>query len=145
MTEFRGLVIAVLLAGLFTFAIISFGVNLSLSHGSGTILENEIINRTFTDLQTNLGEIQATTEEQKKAWYQDLPIAGDLSIILITTTAVVKGIIEVVRGIFNLFAELVAVTLGIGEDSAKVVVGTFTGIMIFSLILLAWSVLRSGK
>jgi len=145
MTEFRGLIIAVLLAGLFTFALINFGVFLSISHGSGTILENEVINRTFTNLQANLSEVQSTTEGQKESFFRTIPVIGEISVILETIVEVGKGMTEVVRGMFSLFAELVAVTLGIGEESAKVVIGIFTAIMIFSLIILAWSVYRSGK
>ncbi len=145
MGEFRGLIIAVLLAGLFTFAIINFGIFLAVSHGSGTIMENEIINRTYTRLQSDLGDVQGKTEVQRESWFKNIPVVGEISVILETIVSVGKGMTEVVRGMFSLLAELVSVTIGIGEESAKVVVGVFTAIMLLSLILLAWSVYRSGK
>jgi len=141
----RSLVISILLVGLFIFAIMNFGIFLALSNNSGTILENEAINKTFNELTTELEEVQSKAEAQKKSFFADIPVIGELTVILGTIVFVGKGMVEVTGGLFSLIAELIAITLGIGDTAAKAVLGVFSAIMVFSLVLLAWSVYRSGK
>lgn len=144
--DFRGLAISTLLIGLFVFAMISFGTTLQLTNNANsTIASNEVINRSFTDMQTELEGVQAGREAERESWFRTIPVIGEISVILETIVAVGAGLITVIGSIFNITIELISVGLGIGSGSAKVVFGVFTAIIIFSGILLAWSVYRSGK
>lgn len=142
---FKSLVIAMILAGLFTFAMFTFAVNISVSHGSGTILENELVNRTFGHIESNLSEVQSQAETQRTSFLGEIPVIGEASVILQTIVGVTGSMMGIFRAVLSLLGEVLVVTFGLEQTSAEVIVGVFVGILLLSLVLLAWSVYRSGR
>lgn len=143
----KSLVISVLLIGLFAFGLISFGYNLQVSNSASTnIMQSEVVNSTFGRLTTQTEGYQPESNTSATGFYSETPPedVGD-AINLRSIISVVGGMHTLVTGTFTFLIQMLMITLGIGGTSAKIIMGTFSAIIIFSLILLAWSVIRSGR
>ena len=146
--EFRGLIIYTLLTGLFIFAIISFAINISTSNNpNSTIMRNEVINRSYRSLETNLSGLQGQAENKRTSFLSEVPIVGEITTVFKSIFGVGSTFITIVRDISNIFAELINVGLGFGEESGAgtIILGVFVTLIIVSGILLAWSVYKAGR
>lgn len=149
MAGFKGIVIALLLAGVFAFSIISFGVQMQLDNDAGfTLLNNTRINSSYTSLGSDLNRTQSVYAEQSSDFSSDQPeeSRGGESILLIS----IVGVLNVVGKIPVLLYDS---TLGLAFDvlfggssntGFGIVFGIFGAILIISLVLYAWKVIRTG-
>ena len=139
--SFREVFITFALIGVFVFAGISFIVQTQLDNDvENTILENEVINKTYTNLETDLSDFGSETQTQKESFESEIPERGFGSLIIFAIIGVGQKFTGMITGIYNIFIVLPASILGI----SPVVIGVFTAMLIVSLILLAWRVYRAG-
>lgn len=144
--EFKGLLITTLLIGLFLFAIISFGVNLSLDNNqNATILQNKAINKTFGQLGTNLSNSRSTAEGQKTATETEVPTAGSDSLLLLSIKSAIKVFSSTMTNIYNLTFGLIFETLGLSAGTGAVILGTMFAILAIVIVFLGWRVLKAGE
>lgn len=146
MVEFKGLMIAGLLLALFIFAAISFGVQISEDTGANmSLLDNEVINRSYREVELNITFAQTTAESQKTSFFRDVPIIGEIvgafDIILGSIIGVGRIFGNVLVSLYNLTFGLIASVLGV----SPVVISVFTTILLILIVLLAWRVYRSGS
>lgn len=143
---FKDLLVGVLIVGLFFFAVIMFNVRLAAENNvNSSLMQDSFINSSFINISTQLGRVQAEAETQRETWYQNIPVVGEISVIMETIVSVGKSVIDINTGLVSILIRVIGTTLGLGEGEAKVVFGVVIAIVIIMSILLAWSVYRSGK
>ena len=141
-TSFRELFITFALIGLFVFAAISFIVTTQRDNNvNQTILEDDVINRTYARLETNLSEFRTTAQTQKESFEEEIPERGFGSLLIFSIVSVGQKFTGLVAAVYNIIIVLPASILGI----PKVVISVLSSILIISLILLAWRVYRLGS
>ena len=139
--SFRELFITFALIGIFVFASISFIVTTQTDNEvENTILENEDINRTYVDLESNLNSTRSQVQTQKDSFESENPERGFGSLIIFSIVGVGKTFAGITLGVYNIFIVLPSAVLGI----PRIVVGILTAILVVSLILLIWRVYRAG-
>ncbi|KKL68884.1 hypothetical protein LCGC14_2120530 [marine sediment metagenome] len=139
--NFKGIAIASLLVGIFVFALLSFGNQIAIDNNVPNILlEEEQFNRTFRNLDSNLSEAIKDINASRGEFFKDIPIIGEITIILSSIVAVGRVFTVVVRNLYSLTLGLIAETLGI----SPIVMGILSSIILVSIILLIWRVYRSG-
>jgi hypothetical protein len=138
----KQMLITSLLIGLFIFAMVSFAVEFGTQNDANqTILDNEAINSTYVDLESDLNTAINTTESQRGGFFKDIPVIGEISVILNSIVGTVRVFIELMKGFYDLTLGLIAKTLGINP----IIMGVITAIILMTTILLAWRVYRSGE
>ena len=141
MAEFRNFAINTLLIGLFIAALISFGAQIATDNNSNsTILQDPNINSTLNLLRGNLTNSQGISENQSRAQDETKPIAlfDFLFESIIGTGKVLKSSFS---NIYNLTFGLLGTTLGI----PPIALATFTSIILFIMIFLAWKLFKTGN
>lgn len=139
--SFRDLFITFALIGLFVFAGISFIVTTQQDNDvENTILDDEIINRTYIKLETNLSDFESTTQTQKESFEEEIPERGFGSLIIFSIISVGQKFTGLIAIVYNVLIILPASILGI----PKVVISILSSILIVSLVLLIWRVYRIG-
>jgi len=142
MVSFQSLVIGFLLTGLFTFTMISFGANFATDNNlNQTILDNQAINSSFVELDTTLLSNANKANDSKTAFESDVPTIGADSLILVSIVSVGKVFTGITVGVYNITIGLASSVLGI----SPVILGVLTTILLFVIMLLTWSVIRTGK
>ncbi len=142
MVGFRESIISIVLVGLFIFAFISFGGQIALdNNANNTVLSNPAVNQSFIDIQSQLQEVQIDTEDQKKAWFEDVPIVGDINLIWKSLTGIIRVFFDVIVNMYNLIISLISETIGI----SSVVLNTIAALLSISMLLLLWRLVRSGS
>ena len=140
-TSFREVFITFALIGVFIFAGISFIAQTQIDNDvEHTILENQVINRTFVDFETDLSAFGSQTQTQKESFESEIPERGFGSLIIFSIIGVGQRFTGMITGVYNIFIVLPASILGI----SPVVISVLTAIMIVSLVLLIWRVYRAG-
>ena len=141
-TSFREVFTTFVLIGVFVFAGISFIVTTQRNNGvTNTILENDIINRTYSNLETDLGGLSSNASTQKESFESEIPERGFGSLIIFAIVGVGNKFTGMIVGIYNILIVLPASLLGI----SPIVIGALTAILLLSLILLVWRVYRVGS
>ncbi len=139
--SFRDVFVTFALIGIFVFAGISFIVTTQRDNNvDETILENQVINRTYTKLETNLSNFRSQSQTQKESFESEIPERGFGSLIIFSIIGVGQRFTGMIVGVYNIFIVLPASILGI----SPIVIGVFTTMLIVSLILLIWRVYRAG-
>ena len=142
MASLRDLFITFALIGLFTFASIAFIVTTQRENEvDNTILEDDIINRTYTGLETSLGQFSLNTSTQKESVEGDIPERGFGSLLIFSIVPALWSFGSLVVGVYNIIIVLPASILGVHPA----VIGVLSSILIISLVLWVWSVIRIGR
>ncbi len=140
-TSFREVFLTFSLIGIFVLAGISFIVTTQRDNGvENTILENDVINRTFTNLESDLGGFSSNASTQKESFESEIPERGFGSLIIFAIVGVGNKFTSLIVGVYNIFIVLPASLLGI----PSVVISVLTSILLLSLVLLIWRVYRVG-
>lgn len=142
MASFREIFITFSIISLFVFAMISFVVTLQEEEGSSSsILENELINRTFVDLGGNITQQETTTNISKGAFESENPEPGFGSLIIFAIVGVTKTFTSLITATYNIIIVLPLTVLGVPNQIAKIL----GSILMVSLVFLAWRVYRVGS
>jgi hypothetical protein len=139
---FKGTFITFIIVGLFVFAMISGVVIFERSNGiSDGIINNSVINKTYVDLNDKISSGESDINNQNTVQDEESPSvsSGDFnlfSIIGLSKTA--KGIVV---GVYNTIIVIPSRLLGVPQ----VVISVLTIILVISLILLAWRLIKIGE
>jgi len=129
------------LIGLFVYAGISFIVTTQRENNVDlTILDNEIINRTYRNLEIDLSEAGTEVQGQRETFESEIPERGFGSLIIFGIVSVAQKFMGMIISIYNIFIVLPSAILGI----PKIVTSVLSAILLVTLILLAWKVYRAG-
>ena len=140
--SFKKVFVAFILASLFTFALISFGFNMSINNNSDqNILDDPTLNSSFSDLEKDLEDLEEKTQKQREAFESDRPLASLFFFLLETIIGGGKIFTDIIIGFVNILFSPLLTIIGI----PPIVLATFTAILIFSLILLAWRLYQRGE
>ncbi len=89
--SFRDMLLLFSVISLFVFSTISFVVVFQEeNNASSTLLENELINRTFVDLSNTISNQETTTNTSKGAFESENPAPGFGSLIIFAIVGVTK-------------------------------------------------------
>ena len=139
--SFRELFITFALIGVFVFASIGFIVQTQIDNDvDSTILENEVINKTYTNLETDLDDFGSKAQTQKESFESEIPERGFGSLIIFAIIGAGQKFTGMITGVYNIFIVLPASVLGI----SPIVIGVLTAMLVVSLVLLIWRVYRAG-
>lgn len=136
---FQKLWVDMALFGLFVFAFFSFAFNLQADNqvsGVETLQEDPLLNKTFGDLNTQLGEVEEKTKTQKEAFEQENPLSGFGELIFLTIISVGKIFNGIIIGIYNVLIVFPANVLGIDDTVVGIVGGILIVVVIITLYLL---------
>ena len=140
--SFRELFMVFTVVSLFVFSTISFVVVLQEENNSSTsILDNELINRTFIDLSDTISSQEESTNTSKGAFESENPQPGFGSLIIFAIVGVTKTFTGSVITIYNILIVLPLQLLGVPTQVANVL-GT---LIMMSLLFAAWRVYRVGS
>lgn len=141
MDSFRDLFTTFAIIGVFIFASISFIVTTQIDNSANnTILENDVINRTYERLETNLSDFGSQTQTQRESFESEIPERGYGSLIIFAIVGIGQRFSGIIASVYNIIIVLPASILGV----SPVVISTITAIVLVSMILLIWRVYRSG-
>ena len=140
--EFKGLIITTLLVGLFIVAMINGSILLSHANNqNSSLMENEAINSTFGDMQSELDDVQRVSDSTKDSFEKEkVTITGGF-LLLSSIINAGKVFTSVITNIYSLTFGLVADVLGIND----IILGVLTGIIVISGILLTWRLYKAGE
>jgi len=142
MASFRELFITFSIISLFVFATISFVVTFQDENDSpNTILENELINRTFRNIGTDITNQETDSNSSKEAFESEIPERGFGSLIIFSIVGVAQSFISIITTTYNAVIVLPITLLGVPAQVAKIL----GSILMMSLIFLAWRVYRVGS
>ena len=140
-TSFRETFMTFALIGLLVFATIAFIVGTQRDNEvDNTILENEIINRTFTNLETSLGSFGSETQTQRETFESEIPERGFGSLIIFSIVSLAQKSAGLLVAVYNIIIVLPASVIGI----SPIVFSVLSAIFLLTLMLLAWRVYRVG-
>ncbi len=141
--SFRTLAISALLVGIFALSIVSFGVQFQSENSvnESSLLSNEPINRSYTNIQTELNDSVSSIDLQRDSFFSDVPIIGEITLILGAITGVGRVVFGSLTSLYDITFVLVAETIGVSPLALSVI----TAIIILSGIILTWRLLRSGN
>ncbi len=142
LTSFRELFTSFAIIGILIFGTLSFIVISQQDNNSNsTILDNDVINKTFTKLETNLSGFRDTTQTQRGNFESEIPERGFGSLLIFSIVAVGQKVGALVVGVYNVIIVLPASILGVSD----VVIGVMSSILLLTLVLLSWRVYRAGS
>lgn len=141
-SNFRGLIIAFLLVGLFFFAMISFGVQINEDNDANTSITNiPFINSTYTSLQTNLSSSSTTSQSQREGFESEIPTEGVDNILLFSIVSIGKVFGSMLTGLFNVIVIGSSQALGINP----IIIGVIQSILLLTLIIFIWKTIKQGE
>ena len=142
MASFRETYINFALLGLMVFSLISFISVTQLNNNvNDTILNDSILNRSFSSLGTDLGDLQTQSNSSRESYEADIPERGFGSLIVFAIVGVGNTFTGMITGVYNILIDLPATKLGV----PKIVFQVLGSILMVSLILLTWRVYRAGS
>lgn len=139
----KEVLIGVVLVGLFSFAMITFGGQTYINNASNTsILDDPALKGFNTTIRNNLGNIesQAQTEREKVERQEAIGGTSDSGFSLTSIVSVVTSFWGTAIGTTNLIFTALSNILGI----PKIVFNIIMGSLIIVVLLLGWKVIRSG-
>lgn len=140
--ELRNLIIGGLLVGLFVFSMVNFSIYMTADNEvNNTLMEYEAFNQSFGEFQTELSNSQAEAEAQKQVQSEDNPTGNIQELPLTTTPKITDAFYGMWRNMYNLTFGLIQRVLGI----PPVVMKIFTSILLISVILLIWGLIKAGR
>ena len=143
MVNFGEFVIGILLAGLFLFALIGFGVQMAIDNPTNiSITDNDIIDTAYTDIDAALDKVKVDTDENKEGFFSNLPLANTFGIVLDSVVGIGSLLVNgFMQSIFQVIANFFSQILGLNDT---VVFGVLMAFFSLTAILLAWRVYRAG-
>lgn len=140
--NFRTLIVASLITGLFLFSMISLVIQMSTDNEiDAIILQNENINRTFSQLGGNLSNAQGVAQSQRLGFESEVPTVGTNSFLFESIIGAGKVFTGMWRNIYDITFGLLSTTLGVDP----IIIGTLISILLIIIVLLAWSLYKIGR
>lgn len=140
--EFKGFIISSILLGLFIFAMIQGFTYLAVENDvSNPLRDNEAINSTVNELETELEDLDNSTQDIRDAFTEDKTSVETGFLLLGSIIDAGTNLGGILVTIYKLSLGLIAETLGV----SSLVFAVMVAILLITLILLAWSLYKSGR
>lgn len=142
--NFKPMVISLVLISLFAFTFIQFGILFGSDNGAAVqIDDSEAINTTFSNTETKLEDFEDSSGAQRDSFTQETPEtgSGEAGFTVPAIFNILSNFDDLAFGFFNLIFGGLADMLGI----PTIVLTTLAGILLFSIIMLIWAVIRIGR
>ncbi len=140
--SFRDMLLLFSVISLFVFSTISFVVVFQEeNNATSSLLENELINRTFVNLSNTISEQETSTNSSKGEFESENPAPGFGSLIIFAIVGVTKTFTGSIITIYNILIVLPLGLLGVPTQVANIL----GSIVMMSLIFAAWRVYRVGS
>lgn len=137
----KDFIIGVLIVSIFTFALISTGVNIGLYNDQANSLLNEsLIRETYSNLNNSFKYSSDRFNETKNSFESDSPLVFGDSIILGSIVNSGKTATNVTFSMIIIVGNLVEKQLGI----PPVIMAVIFAIITIVIVLLIWSLIRTG-
>lgn len=141
MGSFKGLLVSVILAGLFFISLIMFGIQFSSDQGVvSPILQEKSLNDSFNSINDSLYDLQEKTDSNWNATHKENPEESDQSLKLFTIWSTIKSSGKIVKAVSTSMFSILA-SIGI----PPIVLGVLLAIIVLTLIFLGWKTIRSGE
>jgi len=138
---FRNTFITFIVAGLFVFAMISAVVIFERDNGiNDGIVNNSVINSTYVDLDDRLSSAETDINNQNVVQDAESPTISSGDFNLFSIIGLGKTAKSIVVGVYNVIIVLPSRLLGV----PTVVISVLTIILIITLILFAWRLIKVG-
>jgi len=138
---FKEYITASILIGVFIVAMLSGGIYLATTNDkNSTLMENEAINTTFSDISNQLGNVQTEANKSKTAFEGETGIITTGFLILESIFGLGITFTKIFISTMNLPLILVEEIIGI----PPLVTGAILSILIFLILLLAWRLYKTG-
>ncbi len=139
---FKSLIIGSLLAGLFVVAFLGGMSELAFQNNkTNVLLDNDPLNRTITSINNSIRSIDTTVNKTKEAFESEETslVTGVLLIgsILNAGKTFSTVIINVFTGVFTVSAEVLGVP--------PIAIVVLTGILLITIVLLSWRLIKTGN
>ena len=143
MANFGEFVIGILLAGLFLFALIGFGVQMAVDNPTNiSITDNDVIDSAYTDISAALDKVKVNTDDNKQGFFSNLPLANTFGIVLDSVVGIGSLLVNgFMQSVFQVIANFFSKIFGLNDT---VVFGLMMAFFSITAILLAWRVYRAG-
>ena len=140
--SFRQVFINFSIISLFVFATIAMIDSAQQENNATTsILENDLINKTFVNLGGNISSQQSDSNASKSAFESEIPAPGFGSLIIFAIVGVAQTFSSVITTTYNVLIILPITILGVPNQIAQILGSILMMVMIF----LAWRVYRVGS
>jgi len=139
--EFRGMIISILLIGLFVFAMFSGGVFLaSENHANVTLSKDASLNSMYTNLSYDLNNSANIANDVRKAFEKENPL---ITAVLLFKSVIYGGIqfTSLVVSIMGYMFGSIIETIGVGA----IVISVISAIVLIILVFSAWRVYQAGS
>ncbi len=141
MAKFEKLFISFVLVGIFVLAMISFGAKLQLDNDvNDSILQNDIINDTFINLESTLDRSRDNTSRGLSSFENETVSGGFGSLIFFTIPSVMKVVRGIITGVFNILIKFPAQILGI----SPAIIAAIEAILLVVIIISLWRLYKLG-
>lgn len=141
-TSLRDIFFSFALVGLFIVATITFVGQFQVENNAEiSIYDNEVINRTLGDFNTNLDQDATNLTGQKNTFDAEIPERGFGTLLIFSIVTVAQSFVNGIITTYNTLVVLPASVLGI----PSIVMNVLTSILIVSMVLLSWRVIRLGS
>ncbi len=141
MSNFQNLVVNFLFIGLIVFGIFATVIIMQEDNNvDDKFIENELINDTYSTLQTDLLNFQTESQAQKLLFEREQPTLGFGTLLFYSIISSGKVFNSMVGAMFNSLIKLPVVVLGIDP----VIVSVISNLLILSIIIGLWIVYKVG-
>lgn len=141
MSSFKNIFVTFALFGLLVYSLMSFIVKIQIDNDAeNNLLDNEIINKSFYQLESNLTSAEEKANQQKAGFEEESPTISFGSLVFTTITSIGKVFSGIIMGVYNLLIKLPMSILGV----SPVVAGVLSTILIVLIILGLWAIYKLG-
>lgn len=149
--EMRNIIVGMLIFALFGFALISFNVNFGLENNADILVtnDNSPISEIYFALNSTIPIAEKNATDSFDAFYNEEETSGMFGAIgdffMRSLLSVGKSIAGIANTIFDKTLAPLLKAVGLPSAIANVVGTILTTMMLFTMILLAWKLYRSGS
>lgn len=141
MARFYDTFINFMLIGLMVVSLFGFIIFLqNENNATDRMINNALMNETFTDLSEKLGGLEDESQAQKTLFESEKPTEGVGSILLFSIVSSGKVFNSMIIGVFNILIKLPVTFLGLNS----VVVSVISTIVIITIIIGLWIIYKLG-
>lgn len=139
---FKDYLIAIVLVGIFTVALISGIYQGQIENNANTTIgQDPRVNTIWTELNSSVNDANDAANSTRGAFESDNPNFASGFFLLGSLFSAVKTFTGLFVNSFDLIFSFLTQTLGI----PSVVVGAFTAILLITLVFLGWRLLKVGE
>ena len=139
--DLKGILIAVVLLGLFSVSLIYYAAQASVdNHSNVSILQNPSINKAYISLNNTLSQAEANANTQQTEFTKGYTGPSFGWLVITTLPSVIGSFVSLISSTWYAVANVIQDNLGV----PPIVFGTITALLIIIMILYMWRTYRAG-